>query len=115
MNLVEYIKCNVVEEGEECVLLPQESEKEGKLHEKDVYYFQSNKRSVISENEQVMKTKLGKKKTYSTVDFLCLMLFLSLLFQYLQLKSGREEKRRDVLKGTMPVSCAEQGLCPGRI
>ena len=62
MNLVEYIKCNVVEEGEECVLLPQESEKEGKLHEKDVYYFQSNKRSVISENEQVMKTKLGKKK-----------------------------------------------------
>ena len=67
MNLVEYIKCDVVDEVEECVLLPPVrtivSGKEEKGQGKDVYYnFQSNKRSVISENEHVIKTKLGKIK-----------------------------------------------------
>ncbi|XP_023335492.1 zinc finger protein Xfin [Eurytemora carolleeae] len=75
MNLVEYIKCDVVDEVEDCVLLPSDrtivsGKDEEKGQGKDVYYnFQSNKRSVISENEHVTKTKLvfatkkrGKRK-----------------------------------------------------
>ena len=68
MNLVEYIKCDVVDEVEDCVLLPSDrtivsGKDEEKGQGKDVYYnFQSNKRSVISENEHVTKTKLGKIK-----------------------------------------------------